>query len=154
MPPPRRSPLSVAGTFFGLFIGGAAAGLGLARLLAPGSWWAEALSTFAFPVAFAFGLQAWFGLAILGLIPHLARRLLHDAGAPSRPRTDAPLPGAAVFLPIASGTGALLGFVVGWISSTHSVWLVAPVYWSAGTAYGWLAWRLARAGFLMPPESI
>ncbi|HET8623734.1 MAG TPA: hypothetical protein VFM14_09255 [Gemmatimonadales bacterium] len=56
-------------------------------------------------------------------------------------------------MPIASGIGAVVGIVVGWLSATHRVWLVAPIYWLAGTFYGWLAWRLARAGLLMPPES-
>jgi hypothetical protein len=58
MPTSTPSALSIASAFLGLFIGGAAMGAGLARLLAPGSWWAGALSGFAFPVAFALGLQA------------------------------------------------------------------------------------------------
>ena len=149
-----RSPLSVAITFFGLFLGGAATGLGLARLLAPGSWWAEGVSAFAFPVAFAVSLQAWFGLALLSIIPKLIGLLITGTDRRPRPRINAPIPGAMVFLPMSSGIGAVVGLVVGWLSSTHSVWVVAPVYWVVGTLYGLLAWRLARAGFLMPPESV
>jgi hypothetical protein len=44
--------------------------------------------------------------------------------------------------------------VVGLASSTHPAWLVALVYWLVGTGHGALAWRLARRGVLMPPESI
>ena len=46
-----------AAAFVGLFLGSAAVGSGLARMLAPGSWLAEAVSFFALPVAFATGLQ-------------------------------------------------------------------------------------------------
>lgn len=150
---PTRSPLSVAAAFLGLFAGGAAAGAGLARLLAPGSWWAGALSVFAFPVAFALGLQSWFYLALLGAVPRVARLLFRGGAGPVRPLVKAPIPGASAFVPIASGIGGAVGLVVGWLSNTHSVWLVTLVYWVAGTLYGLLAWRLARAGLLMPPES-
>jgi hypothetical protein len=150
----RRSPWSVAITFFGLFLGGAATGLGLARVLAPGSWWAEAVSVFAFPVAFAVSLQAWFGLALLSLIPRLIGFVVAGDARRPRPLAPAPIPGAIVFVPVASGIGAVAGLLAGWLSTTTSAWVVAPVYWVIGTLYGLLAWRLARAGFLMPPESI
>ncbi|MCI0456442.1 MAG: hypothetical protein L0Z62_05620 [Gemmataceae bacterium] len=153
MPASTRSPLAVASTFLGLFVGGAVVGVGLAGLLAPGSWWAEAVSGFALPVAFALGLQAWFGLALLSLVPRLLG-LVRQGGA-RRPADGPPtsIPGAVAFVPIASGIGALVGVVIGWLSASHPVWLVAPIYWLVGTLYGLLAWALARAGFLMPPES-
>jgi hypothetical protein len=153
MPALTRSSLSVASAFLGLFVGGAALGVGLARLLAPGSWWAEALSAFAFPVAFAIGLQAWFGLALLSIAALVVRGLFRTETGSARPRRGASIPGAAVFVPIASGMGAAVGIVVGWLSAIHSVWLVAPVYWLVGTCYGLLTWRLARAGLVLPPES-
>jgi hypothetical protein len=149
-----RSPLSVAITFFGLFLGGAATGLCLARLLAPGSWLAEGIGAFALPVAFAVSLQAWFGLALLSVIPKLIGFLIAGTDRRPRPLARAPIPGAMVFVPVASAIGAVVGLAVGWLSTTHSVWVVAPVYWLTGTLYGLLAWRLARAGFLMPPESV
>ena len=64
------------------------------------------------------------------------------------------MPGAFVFLPITSGVGALAGVLVGILSTTHSVWSVALIYWLAGTARGMLAWGLARAGYLLPPETM
>lgn len=151
---PARSPLGIAVTFFGLFIGGAAVGVWLARVLAPGSWWAEALSGFALPVAFAMGLQAWYGLALLGVVLRLLRLLFRSERSEARPFAQTPIPGAFAFLPIASGIGTAVGVLVGWLSATHSVWTVTPIYWAVGTLYGLLAWRLARAGFLMPPDSL
>jgi hypothetical protein len=153
MHPSKPSPLSIACAFFGLFVGGALVGLGLARLLAPKSWWADALSGFALPLAFALSLQAWFGLALLSLIPRLVRRLLgrHPAGSPPPPPS---IPGASAFVPISSAMGLVVGIAVGWLSATHAWWLVASVYWLVGTFYGLFAWRLARAGLLLPPEGV
>jgi hypothetical protein len=138
-----------------LFLGGAAAGIGLAGILAPGSWLAEIVSFFALPVAFAAGLQAWYGLALFSLIPRLFRWV---SGSSSRPAGDQAerrrLPGSLVFLPLSSGAGALAGIVVGLVSPTHPIWVIVLVYWLVGTAHGLLAWRLARGGVLLPPESI
>lgn len=136
-----------------LFLGGALTGLGLASWLAPGSWLAEAVGLFALPVAFALGLQAWYGLALLGLIPRLLGRLRGLDTAPARPAAPE-VPGSVVFLPLSSGIGAVAGVLVGLVSSTQPVWLVAAVYWIAGTAHGAIGWQLARRGWLMPPESI
>jgi hypothetical protein len=61
---------------------------------------------------------------------------------------------AIAFVPVASGIGGAAGLLVAWLSSTHSGWLVVPSYLAAGTLYGVLVWRLARAGFLIPPESV
>lgn len=156
MATPRNSPgaLPIVTAFTGLFLGGAAAGLWLAATLAPGSRLAEIVSFFALPAAFAAGLQAWYGLALLSLIPRLLR-WMRGQPLPARDWSSAPrLPGSFVFLPISSAAGAAAGVVVGLASSSHSLWLVALVYWLAGTAHGALGWRLARAGFLLPPESI
>lgn len=145
----QRGTLGILGAFFGLFIGGGAAGTGLASLLAPGSVWAEAVGLFAFPLAFVFGMQAWFGLALLSVVPRLLG-FWRSRPAPLYPS----VPGSIAFVPIASAHGAVAGLVSGWLSSAYPFWVVAPAYWLAGTLYGVLAWRLARAGFLMPPESI
>jgi hypothetical protein len=151
--PPSRHPAGVVLAFFGLFIGGAAAGLGLARMLAPGSWWSEALSFLAFPFAFVIGIQAWFGAALFSVVLHVLRLLL-TKGDRRAARVGPGIPGSFVFLPIGSVVGAVTGVAVGWLSGTYSAWLVAPIYWGAGSLYGFLTWRLARAGFLMPPESL
>jgi hypothetical protein len=149
-----RGPLGIAAAFFGLFIGGVVVGIALAELFAPGSLWARGLSAFALPVAFAMGLQAWYGLALLGVALRLLSLLLRRNVSEARPPANTPIPGAFAFLPIASAAGAAVGLLVGWLSATHSIWVVTPIYWAVGTLYGLLAWRLARAGFLMPPESL
>ena len=154
--PATPGTLAILAAFVGLSLGGAAIGGALAEVFAPGSWIAAVAGFFALPVAFAGGLQAWYGLALLSLIPRLLGRL---RGSPARPATSgqppgAGIPGSFVFLPLSSGAAALAGIAVGLASSTHPAWLAALVYWLVGTCHGALAWRLAQGGFLMPPESI
>jgi hypothetical protein len=135
-----------------LFLGAGVAGVWLAGTFAPGSFLAEAVSMFALPVAFAISLQAWYGLALFGAFA----RLLWHRGRLPRPAPHAParLSGSIVFLPVSSIIGAVTGLVVGLLSSTHPTWIVAFVYWIAGTVHGAAGWRLARSGVLVPPESI
>jgi hypothetical protein len=147
--------LALVSALVGLFLGGAAAGSGLARALAPDSWIAETVSFFALPVAFAVGLQAWYGLALVSLIPRVLRLLSSSHPLPARVRKARPaqLPGSFLFLPLSSGAGTVAGVVVGLLSSTYPVWFIVLVYWLVGTVHGLLAWRLARGGILVPPES-
>ncbi len=158
-PEPRRlhppGPLLIAVTITSLFLGGGAAGLGLAAALARDSRLAEFVSFFALPVAFAVGMQAWYGVALLSLVPRLLGRLrgVRPVGARDSRGAAPGLPGAFVFLPISSAAGAVAGVVAALASSSRPGWLVVLVYWLVGTAYGALAWRLARGGFLLPPES-
>ncbi len=149
-------PIAILAAFLLLFIGGAALGLWLAAALAPGSRVAEVVSFLALPIAFAAGLQAWYGLALLGLLPRLWRWLRNPGARADRARGLAPaeLPGSWVFLPISSAAGAAAGLITGFVSSTGPVWLVLLAYWAAGTLHGLLAWRLARGGLLLPPESV
>ena len=58
-----------------------------------------------------------------------------------------------MFLPISSTMGALAGVLVGLVSP-QPLLVVAGIYWITGTVHGLLAWRLARAGVLVPPESV
>ena len=147
--PPRSTALVVL-SYLVLFLGAGALGGFLARGLAPGSWPAEAVGFFALPVAFAIGMQMWFGLALLSVIPRLLRR-----GPGIRPASPkAGLFGGFVFVPLSSLAGALAGVATGVLSRSHSFWWVALLWWGVGTLHGLLAWRLARTGYLVPPESI
>lgn len=148
--------LATIAAFVGLFLGAGALGGTLAEALAPGSWIAAVAGFFALPIAFAVGMQAWYGLALLILIPRLLGRIrgMRGGPAPIRQTSGISIPGAFVFLPLSSAAGAAAGLVVGLASPTHSVWLVALVYWLVGTLHGALAWRLARGGVLVPPESL
>ena len=100
---PPTFPLIAA--ILGLFLGSGAVGVAMAGALAPGSRLAEAVSLFALPFAFAVGLQAWYGLALLSLVPRLVRWLVGGC-VPA-------LPGAFVFVPLSSCAGALAGIVSG-----------------------------------------
>jgi hypothetical protein len=97
-----------------------------------------------------FGLQLWFGLALLSVIPRLLGRGrgLRPASAVTAP------PGGLVFLPLSSMAGALAGVATGVLSRIHPVWWVALLWCGVGTLHGLLAWRLARTGYLLPPESL
>ena len=152
-----RSPRlpAILAAYVGLFPGSAAVGVWLAELLAPGSRLAELVSFLALPIAFAAGLKLWFGLTLLGLVPRLLGRLRASGSAAPAARTwgRPELPGSWVFFPLSSVFGLLAGVAVGLASSSHAAWLVALVYWLVGSLHGLLAWRLARAGFLMPPDA-
>ncbi|HSE51399.1 MAG TPA: hypothetical protein VLB00_04380 [Gemmatimonadales bacterium] len=147
---PARPTALVALSYVVLFLGAAGLGILLARSLAPGSWPAEVVGSFALPVAFAIGLQLWFGLALLSVIPRLLRR--EPGIRPVAPKAG--LFGGFVFLPLSSVAGAVAGVVTGILSRVHPVWWVALLWWGVGTLHGLLAWRLARTGYLVPPESI
>lgn len=146
---PTRPTALVVLSYVALFLGAGALGGFLARGLAPGSWPAEAVGFFALPVAFAIGLQLWFGLALLSVIPRLLGR-----GRVRPPAPVAAVPGGFVFLPLSSMAGALAGVTTGLLSRIHPFWWVALLWWGVGTLHGLLAWRLARTGYLVPPESI
>ena len=49
---------------------------------------------------------------------------------------------------------SLAGSVSECASTTHPAWLVALAYWLAGTLHGLIAWRLARRGILIPPQTV
>jgi hypothetical protein len=144
-----KTALPMVAALVGLFFGGAAAGDWLAQTLAPGSWLAEAAGFFALPVAFALSLQAWYGLALFGMLA----RLLTGRTA-SAPRRPVPLPGSVVFLIFSSLMGGSTGVLVGILSSTLPVWMVGLAFWALGTVHGLAGWRLARAGVFMPPDSV
>lgn len=153
----NRSPsaLALVASLLGLFLGASAVGIGLAGAFAAGSRVATVVSMFALPAAFMLGMQIWFGLALFSVIPRLlGLRRPKSTRAPTGRGATPDLPGSFVFLPLSSAAGALSGIVAGVASSTHSAWLVMLAYWVVGTAHGLLAWRLARAGYLIPPESI
>lgn len=154
--PRTPSPLATVAALLVLFLGGGVVGVELAERLAPGSWLAQAVSLFALPFAFAAGLQAWYGLALFLLVPRLVRWLV--AGRPVRDPNAVvgtpSIPGSFVFVPISSVAGGIAGLVTGLASPTHPAWVVTLAYWLLGTVHGLAAWRLARRGVLLPPESI
>ena len=147
-----NSPLYMIIALCVLFLGSGGLGGWYANVFAPGSWLASAVGFFALPVAFALGLQAWYGLALIGALA----RLIIGSRRSTLPsiRRQQGLPGAIVFLPISTSFGATAGLVVDLLSSSHSTAVVFLLYWLTGMLHGVAAWRLTRAGILVPPESI
>jgi hypothetical protein len=136
-------------TVLGMFFGGAGVGLLLAEWLAPSAAIASLVSFLMLPAAMIAGFHAWLGAAILLSVPRLARRLIDPSG---RTTEDCLVPpGAWAFLPIGSGAGGLGGLLTGLLSPA-SVLVTVPIYWLAGTAYGFGLWRLARSGHLPFPD--
>lgn len=133
-----------------LFLGSGVVGVTLAEFFAPESWLASVAGLFALPLAFGLSMQWWFGLALIGAVV----RLVRNGPRPQSETRSEPLPGSFVFLPVSSAMGLAAGIVVGILSPTYSAGVVILVYWTLGTLHGFAGWRLARAGILMPPESI
>ncbi|HUF35999.1 MAG TPA: hypothetical protein VMN37_08615 [Gemmatimonadales bacterium] len=108
-------------------------------------------------MAFAVGLQAWYGLALLGLVAQLFRGRRQRRGSiagPAGPSGAPGLFGSWVFLPLSSGAGAAAGVVAGLASPTQPAWFVALAYWLVGSLHGLVAWRLARRGYMQLPETV
>jgi hypothetical protein len=136
---PQERPIRLMLSILGAFGSGPFLGIGLARLLAPGSFVAESIGMFAFPLAFIVGLQAWLGLAIFAAIVGLGRRLLSKQ--PWRWTTPGVVgvpPGSFVFVPLSVGAGLLAGLVVGLVSDTHALLTV-------GRRCGSILWRCGLA---------
>jgi hypothetical protein len=138
-------------SMLGVFGSGPLLGIGLARLLAPGSFVAESIGMFAFPLAFVVGLQAWLGFAIFAAVAGFGRRLLSKKLAQHTGPSAAP-PGSFVFVPLSVGAGLLAGIVVGLVSETHALMTSVLLYVAAGIVYGSVVWQLARSGYLPFPE--
>lgn len=147
----RRPVWAVVLAYVLLFLGGGLGGLGLNELLAPGSFVAAFIGLFTFPLVFAFGMQIWFGWALFRMLPFLLR---HLRGLPvERPKWPA-IPGSFVFFLLGSILGPLAGAVTALLPGTPHRLLAAAVWTGAGVAYGFACWRLAYAGYLMPPEEL
>jgi hypothetical protein len=150
-----RSPILVLAALTLAIGGGVVLGVGLAHALAPRSTLANIVSTFLFPLAFALGWQAWIGLAIALSLPRLFRRFRRLESPDVEPDADrapaAVLPGAGIFVPIATGMGLAGGLLVGLVS-TWPLPAVLVIYTSGGLGYGLVLWWLADAGFFLVPE--
>jgi hypothetical protein len=88
--PAAPGTLAMLAAFLGLFLGGAGLGGALAAVFTPGSWIAAVAGFFALPLAFAGGLQAWYGLALESRPPTarqnatISARASHDGARPRR----------------------------------------------------------------------
>jgi hypothetical protein len=151
--PREPSALALIASLVVLFLGAGVLGVTLAETFAPDSFVAAFVGLFALPLAFGVGLQMWMGVALFrAIVVFVGARRRSVTGV--RQSAAGPIPGTWVFLPISSAAGAIAGMIVGLLSSAHSGWLAWLTFWTVGTLHGLVAWRLARAGQLVPPESM
>jgi hypothetical protein len=144
----------VAATF-GVFFGGAGAGIALARVVAPGSDVAQFVAFLVLPLALATGFQLWLGAAIVLLLPRLVRAIRRrewraDVVTPAEEIHDVP-PGHGAFVVTGTGWGAAAGLIVGFLPSASSFIAAAGAFVALGLGYGLLTRALARRGLLSFP---
>lgn len=126
-----------------LFLGGAAAGVGLAQLLAPESYAASFLAFFVLPISLIASMVAWQGLTMIvlfaKLLAHRKRSLPADVNAALRRK-------AVVMLPIPALIATPAGVLVGLLG--ESVFLATALFAVVGTVYGIGLWALAQKDLL------
>ena len=130
-----------------LFLGGGAAGVGIARFLAHDSILAQFIGLFTFPVPFVVGLQSWLGLAI-GVA--MWRTAAHGPAKPGEQRTEVPA-GAIAFVPVSVALVGAFGLVVGILGSSLGILATLGLYVLLGVGYGTACWLAARSGYLPFP---
>ncbi len=130
-----------------LFLGGGAAGVGIAKYLVPGSFVAQFVGLFTFPVPFVIGLQSWLGLA-MGVA--IWRTAVHGPAKPGERRTEIPA-GAIAFVPVSVAVVGTFGLVIGMLGSSLGILATLGLYVLLGVGYGILCWLAARSGYLPFP---
>lgn len=143
--PPPRSPWLQALALAAAFFGGGAGGSGLATTLAPESWLAAFVGTFAFPLAFGIGMPCWLGLALVTALWGRVRQ------GPRKPRPHEIPGGSIAFVPVSIAVVGAAGLVVGLSGSRIGFVATAALYLVLATLYGVVCWQLARAGYLPFP---
>jgi len=145
---PGRPVWHQVGVLAVLFLGGGAAGVGLSRYLVPGSFLAQFLGLFTFPVPFVVGLQAWLGLAV-GVA--MWRTAAHGPARPGEQRTEIPA-GAIAFIPVSVACVGTIGLLVGLLGSSLGILATLGLYVLLGVGYGTACWLAARSGYLPFPN--
>ncbi len=167
--PPQRSPKAIAGTLAATVFGGAAAGLALAWLLAPGSAVAQFAGFMALPLVLGFGYQLWrarvasfvarrFGWGLLKAVWHIAVNRQPPESVKLMPaREDAEvlmrqmLRGMSGFTHAGLAVGVVAAPLAG-LGADGSFVLTTLVFFAACAGFGRLCTRLARNGYLPPPD--
>jgi len=136
-------------------LGGPVLGATVAHWVAPGSEIAQAVSPFAFALAFVGGLLLWFGFGVVSAVAKGLYRLLRGRWrlpAPMSPGTELVPSGYGGFLPVGLCLGLVAGVVAGLVPQSTSFWGACAAHVAAGGAYGGLLRGLARHGYLPFPE--
>ena len=132
-----------------LFLGGGVAGLGIARLVAPGSFAAEFFGTFAFPLSFGIGLQWWVGAA---LVTEAWRTIRRGGGRAADSGEVRIPPGSFAFVPPSVAVVGAAGLLIGIFGSTLGVLVTTGLYLALGLSYGVACWLYAKNGYLPFPH--
>lgn len=144
---PRRPVWHQVGVLAALFLGGGASGVALARSLVTGSYVAQFVGLFTFPVPFVIGLQAWLGLAI-GVA--MWRTAVRGRATPADARAETPA-GSIAFVPVSVAFVAVIGLVMGMLGSSLGILATLGLYVLLGFGYGTACWLAARSGYLPFP---
>jgi hypothetical protein len=166
--PPRRSTKAIVITLISTAFGGALAGVGLAWLLAPGSAVAQFVGFMMLPLVLGFGFKLWEARVVSyltkrfgwGLVKFLWQALVHrrrpDAAGLLPTREDAEelarrmVRGMSAFTHMGVAVGAVAAPIAGLVSSHFLV--TTALFFVAAVAFGRVCTRLARGGYLQPPE--
>ena len=130
-----------------LFLGGGAAGVVLSRSLVPGSFLAQFIGLFTFPIPFVIGLQSWLGLAI-GMA--MWRTAAHGPARPGERQKEIPA-GAIAFVPVSVACVGTIGLLIGLFGSSLGILATLGLYVLLGVGYGTACWLAARSGYLPFP---
>jgi hypothetical protein len=132
-----------------LFLGGGAAGVGLARSLAPESWAAQFVGLFSLSLPFAVGMQAWLGLALATELWRAAKR----GGRPRNAAAGADIPGGSfAFVPTCVLLVGAAGMLIGIFGSSLGLLATTGLYLALGLSYGVACWLYAKNGYLPFPH--
>ena len=131
-----------------LFLGGGAAGLGIAQSLAPDSWAAQFVGLFSLSLPFAIGMNLWLGFAITTELWRAVRR----RGRPA-PGAASPIPpGSIAFVPTCLVMVGCSGIVIAMLGSRLGALPTVGLYLILGLFYGVACWLYARNGYLPFPQ--
>jgi hypothetical protein len=149
---PERSVASRLAALFLTPVGGGVLGAEIGHAVAPDSVPAMALTTVMLPLALFTGLALWLGSALFLSVLRLLGGLV-GVSAKGRPtQANAPFapPGAIVLVLTAVASSSAAACAVSLLSSRATLLRTLVLYVAVGLAYGVVAWRLARMGFLRP----
>jgi hypothetical protein len=162
-----RSGLVIVATIFVLFVGGTFVGSSVGGWLGRNqSDLAMGLGMFSLPISFGLCMIAWYWVGMAWMMLLLSRLLFwflrygkEEAMARARRDTQGPqpmvnpVPGTALFPLISTLVCTAFGVAIGLTPSAPFLRSVG-VMMLLGLVYGWILHRLARAGYLIPPESV
>ncbi len=149
----ERSAGARALTLFGLLIGGAAAGGVMRLVVAPHSPVALGISCAMLPFALVSGLGLWLSTALwLGLARLVGSVFVSRWRTPWGQGKRFVPPGSALILVTCVAYSIAGATTVAVVSSEATLVPTLGLFASGGAAYGVLAWRLARLGFLSLAE--